>query len=157
MLTGAAPQLLTMRGLIIQTVTPLAENDIAFVPLSQAQPGERHLLVEPGDDVLAHAAAVEAAARIAIAFPKFTDGRGYSSATLLRTRLGYRGPLRAVGDVLVDQLYLMARVGIDEFALRADQSVAAARRALAQFSVQYQGAVDQPLPLFVRHAGKLTA
>lgn len=149
------PQLLTMRGLVIRAVTPLAESDLAFTPIGEAQSGALHLLVQPGDDVLAHAAQVAAATRIAVSFPKFTDGRGYSSAALLRTRLHYRGPLRAVGDVLVDQLYLMARAGFDEFALRADQSVDAARRALAQISVQYQGAPDQPLPLFVRRAQDL--
>lgn len=151
------PQLLTMRGLIIQAITPLAESDLTFVPLKQAGANDTHVLVEPGDDVLAHAARIAAATRIAVSFPKFTDGRGYSTAALLRTRLHYRGPLRAVGDVLVDQLYLLARAGFDEFALRADQSLDAARRALAQFSVQYQGAQDNALPLFRRHPEELAS
>ncbi len=68
---------------------------------------------------------------VAIHFPVFTDGRGYSLAHLLRRRHGYTGELRAVGDVLVDQLALMAQCGIDSFHLRADQPAAAALAALA--------------------------
>lgn len=68
---------------------------------------------------------------VAIHFPLFTDGRGYSLAHLLRRRHGYTGELRAVGDVLVDQLALMAQCGFDSFSLRADQPPAAALAALA--------------------------
>jgi uncharacterized protein (DUF934 family) len=68
---------------------------------------------------------------VAIHFPLFTDGRGYSLAHLLRRRHGYTGELRAVGDVLVDQLALMAQCGFDSFRLRADQPPAAALAALA--------------------------
>ena len=67
---------------------------------------------------------------IAIRFPVFTDGRGYSLARLLRGRHGYAGELRAVGDVLRDQLYFLQRAGFDSFALRADQP---AEEALAAF------------------------
>lgn len=68
---------------------------------------------------------------VAIHFPLFTDGRGYSLAHLLRRRHGYTGELRALGDVLVDQLALMAQCGFDSFSLRADQPPAAALAALA--------------------------
>lgn len=71
---------------------------------------------------------------IAIHFPVFTDGRGYSLARLLRSRHGYRGELRAVGDVLRDQLYFLHRCGFDSFALRADQAVDEARAAFADYS-----------------------
>lgn len=67
---------------------------------------------------------------IAIRFPVFTDGRGYSLARLLRGRHGYAGELRAVGDVLRDQLYFLRQAGFDSFALRADQP---AEEALAAF------------------------
>ena len=87
---------------------------------------------------------------IAIDFPKFTDGRGYSSAFLLRNRLGFRGELRAVGDVLLDQIWYLARVGFNAFALRADQDVQAALAQLAVFSERYQGSTDQPVPAFRR-------
>jgi uncharacterized protein (DUF934 family) len=89
---------------------------------------------------------------IAIEFARFSDGRGYSLARLLRSRYGYRGEIRAIGDVLRDQLYYLRRVGFDAFELRADQDAAGALAALADFSESYQAAADQPVPLFRRRA-----
>ena len=86
--------------------------------------------------------------RIDLHFPKFTDGRAYSQAFLLRRRLGFTGELRATGDVLVDQLQLMQRSGFDSAVLRADQSLAAAERALALFADFYQGDAAHPQPHF---------
>ena len=91
-------------------------------------------------------------ALIAIDFPAFKDGRGFSSATLLRTRHGFTGDLRAIGDVLIDQLFYMRRVGFSSFALRADQDPGAAVAALRTFSDVYQASVTQPLPYFRRRA-----
>jgi len=88
---------------------------------------------------------------IAVDFPKFTDGRGYSIAFNLRKRLGYTGELRAIGDVLRDQLFQMHRCGFDAYATRQDRSIDDALKGLTVFSETYQGAVDQPLPLFRRH------
>ncbi|MEM8120240.1 DUF934 domain-containing protein, partial [Morganella morganii] len=59
---------------------------------------------------------------IAVNFPAFTDGRGFSSARLLRERYGYKGEIRAIGDVLRDQLFFMRRCGFDAYAIRADRS-----------------------------------
>lgn len=87
---------------------------------------------------------------IAIDFPAFTDGRGYSLARLLRERYGYSGEVRAIGDVLVDQLYYMSRCGFDALALREDQHLDDALRALGAFSVSYQPAVDSREALFER-------
>jgi uncharacterized protein (DUF934 family) len=87
---------------------------------------------------------------IAVNFPKFTDGRGFSAARLLRERYGYQGELRAIGDVLRDQLQELERCGFDAFKLRADQDAHAAVHAFADFSDQYQTSVLQPLPLFRR-------
>lgn len=89
---------------------------------------------------------------IGVDFPKFTDGRGYSAARLLRERYGYRGEIRAIGDVLPDQLFYMTRCGIDAFALRADKDAEKALALFDTFSETYQAAVDQPLPLFRRRA-----
>jgi uncharacterized protein (DUF934 family) len=89
---------------------------------------------------------------VAIDFPKFTDGRGYSSARLLRERYAFQGELRAIGDVLQDQLFYMKRCGIDAYALRKDKDITAALESLAVFSESYQSAVDQPLPLFRRRS-----
>jgi uncharacterized protein (DUF934 family) len=88
---------------------------------------------------------------IAIEFPVFSDGRGYSNARILRERLGYQGELRAVGDVLRDQLFLMRRCGFDSFALRSDRDAAQAVSALADFRHAYQHAtVDPGVPLVRR-------
>lgn len=87
---------------------------------------------------------------VAIDFPAFTDGRGYTLARLLRERYGYQGEIRAVGDVLVDQLFYMSRCGFDALALRDDQRLDDALRALGAFSVSYQPAVDVDEPLFAR-------
>jgi uncharacterized protein (DUF934 family) len=87
---------------------------------------------------------------IAIEFPRFTDGRGYTSARLLRERFRYKGELRAVGDVLRDQLFYMARCGIDSFALKAGKDIEGALEAFRDFSVTYQAAADDPRPLFRR-------
>jgi uncharacterized protein (DUF934 family) len=88
---------------------------------------------------------------IAVDFPKFSDGRGYSIAFNLRKRLGYTGELRAIGDVLRDQLFQMHRCGFDAYATRQDRSIHDALKGLTVFSETYQASVDQPLPLFRRH------
>ena len=87
---------------------------------------------------------------IAVDFPKFADGRGYSIAHHVRARLGYRGELRAIGDVLRDQLFYMQRVGFDAFAPRADKDIYAALKGLSDFSLTYQASADEKLPLFRR-------
>ncbi len=94
--------------------------------------------------------AVNSFAVVAVNFPKFADGRGYSIATLLRSRYGYKGELRAIGDVLRDQLFYMHRVGFNAFAVRADKDIHDALKALKDFSVKYQGSVSEPRPLFKR-------
>jgi uncharacterized protein (DUF934 family) len=91
--------------------------------------------------------ALEGVERIDLSFPKFTDGRAFSQAFLLRRRLGFKGEIRATGDVLVDQLAQMERSGFDVAVLRADQDMDIARRVLAAYPGygvgKYQGdAVD---------------
>jgi uncharacterized protein (DUF934 family) len=108
------------------------------------------LRLEPHDDPAAFAARLGAVARVEIHFPKFSDGRGYSLARLLRERFGYRGELRAVGDVQRDQLHYLSRVGFDAFLLRAGEEPEAALAALGGFSEAYQASVERPLPLFRR-------
>lgn len=89
---------------------------------------------------------------IALNFPKFADGRAYSTARLLRERFGYQGELRAIGDVLHDQLFFMKRCGFDAYAVREDKDIQAALAGFNDFSETYQTAVDQPQPLFRRRA-----
>jgi uncharacterized protein (DUF934 family) len=98
------------------------------------------------------AGALGAFAVVAVDFPKFSDGRGYSIAYNLRRRLGWTGELRAIGDVLRDNLFAMQRCGFNAFATRPDRSIEDALLGLTVFSETYQGAVDNPLPLFRRPA-----
>jgi uncharacterized protein (DUF934 family) len=106
----------------------------------------------PDDDARALRERIGRVPLVAIEFPKFADGRGYSLATRLRTQLKYAGELRALGEILVDQLFMLRRVGFSSFALRADQSLAAARAALGRYSDAYQTASDATLPAFRRRA-----
>lgn len=87
---------------------------------------------------------------IALNFPEFKDGRSFSSARELRQRMGYKGEIRAIGDVLRDQLFFMHRCGFDAFVLREDQDMDAALAAFKDFHDAYQASIDQPLPLFRR-------
>ena len=111
----------------------------------------------PNDDPAELAADVSRLALIAIEFPKFTDGRGYSIARLLRERYGYRGKLRAVGDVLHDQLFYMLRCGFDSFAITHQELIADALVAYRVFSEGYQTSVDRPVPLFKRRGFEIRA
>ena len=95
---------------------------------------------------------------IAVDFPKFADGRGYSIAYNLRARLGFTGELRAIGDVLRDQLFYMQRVGFNAFATRPDRNIHDALKGLTDFSDSYQTSWDQKSPLFRRvNRGTVTA
>lgn len=87
---------------------------------------------------------------IAVDFHKFTDGRGYTIANRLRNQLKYRGELRAMGDILRDQLFFLKRVGFDSFAMREDQDLQAVMASFDVFSVGYQASTDDALPLFRR-------
>lgn len=87
---------------------------------------------------------------IAVHFPKFVDGRGYSTASLLRQRYGYGGELRAFGDVRRDQLFYLGRVGFDSFLISDGCDAAAALDSLNDFPEFYQTATNQPVPLFRR-------
>ena len=87
---------------------------------------------------------------VAVNFPKFQDGRGFSIARLLRERFGYRGELRAVGHITRDHLYYMEGCGFDAFELREGEDLEEALAAFGAFSEAYQASVARPLPLFRR-------
>ncbi|MEZ5557417.1 MAG: DUF934 domain-containing protein [Pseudomonadales bacterium] len=94
-----------------------------------------------------------AAPLIGIEFPAFHDGRGLSLAVLLRSRLGYAGELRAVGDVQPDLIHYYRRCGFDSFVLPKGRSVAPGSAILAPYSDYYQASVRNPRPLFRRNRG----
>lgn len=138
---------------------PLPETGDVIVPLEtwarwleQPTPGRSGQVgvLLKSDERPEQIPALERAPLIAIEFPKFVDGRGYSSARLLRERFRYQGELRAVGDVLHDQLFYMSRVGFNSFALKAGKDIEGALAAFDDFSVAYQAAADDPRPLFRR-------
>jgi uncharacterized protein (DUF934 family) len=123
-----------------------------YVPLAEWLAGDHNgsPILAPTDDPHLLDGKLEGVSLIAIAFPKFADGRGLSLAVLLRKRLGYTGELRAVGDVARDQLFQMARCGLNAFALRADQDPADCLRAFSDYGDVYQDAADSVAPLFRR-------
>jgi len=88
---------------------------------------------------------LDAIAFIAINFPTYTDGRGFSLAHMLRNQLGWKGELRAVGDVMIDTMHYLARCGFDSFLVKAGHDAQAALNALTTFTVYYQKCYSQPL------------
>jgi uncharacterized protein (DUF934 family) len=87
---------------------------------------------------------------VAVDFPHFTDGRGASIGRLLRERHGWKGELRAVGDVIRDVIFYLSRCGFDAFDLRPGEDAQAALPAFEDFSEAYQISVERPQPLFRR-------
>ena len=106
--------------------------------------------LKPDDEPAELAADLARFTVVAIHFPKLGDGRGYSTAALLRTRYGYRGELRAFGDLTRDQLLPLARCGFDAFRLGERHDPEKALAAFDELKVRYQGAVDDAVPLFRR-------
>jgi uncharacterized protein (DUF934 family) len=102
--------------------------------------GSENTLNIPNDaDVTTLQADIAQAGTIELHFPKFTDGRAYSQAVQLRRRLGFKGDIRATGEVLIDQLVQMQRSGFSSAVLRDDQDAVHGAKLLAQYSGFYQG------------------
>jgi uncharacterized protein (DUF934 family) len=122
--------------LTADTAIPLA----AFQDLigREDAPSTLGVILEPDSDLDDLAPHLDRVSFIAIHFPKFTDGRGYSNARLLRTRLAFRGTILAFGDVLRDQLLLLHRSGVNAFYMREDQDEIASLEAFERFADQYQ-------------------
>lgn len=137
----------------------LPTGDI-LVPLDYWQANHQQLAEHRGavgvwidshEEIEEIASAVASLPVIAINFPKFVDGRGFSLARLLRERYGYIGEIRAIGEIIRDQLFLMQRCGFNAFQFDSEIDLSAASKSLNDFSDSYQVAVDQPEPLFKRH------
>ena len=122
----------------LQTPANVKNSDPAAVPGQLAIP----------NDADPRSVNLHGVTRIDLNFPKFTDGRAYSQAFLLRRRLGFAGEIRATGDVLVDQLVQMQRSGFDAAVLREDQNLAHAQRQFDRFSGFYQGDAVNVAPHF---------
>lgn len=137
----------------------LSNSDDLIVPLDlwlehshalKARDGGLGVWLNSDEEVEAIADDLEHFQVVALNFPVFSDGRSYSNARLLRDRYGYKGEVRAIGDVLRDQLFLMKRCGFDAYVIREDRNAEEALQSLKDFSEVYQAATDQPQPLFRR-------
>jgi len=117
-----------------------------------AQPDAPGTVLSLANDADPRTADLDGVTRIDLHFPKFTDGRAYSQAFLLRRRLGFTGGIRATGDVLVDQVVQMQRSGFDSAVLRADQDPAVIQRQFDRFASFYQGDAVTTAPRFARAA-----
>ena len=109
----------------------------------------QHVLQLP-NDADPREVSLEGIERVELVFPKFTDGRAFTQAWLLRRRIGFLGDIRATGDVLVDQLVQMQRRGFSSAVLRADKDVADARRQFERYAAYYQGDAHEKRPHFAR-------
>jgi len=112
--------------------------------------------LEPSEGPETIAPLLDRISLVAVNFPSFTDGRGYSIARLLRQRYGWTGELRAVGDILRDQMFYLSRCGFDTFELKDGETVPEALAAFGDFTEAYQEAVDRG-PLFRRRPGEPSA
>jgi len=101
---------------------------------------------------IAAAGTLQGVERVELSFPKFTDGRAFSQAVLLRRRYGFTGDIRATGDVLIDQLVQMARSGFTSAVLAEGQNPETAERQFARYRAFYQGDALEPRPHFAREA-----
>jgi uncharacterized protein (DUF934 family) len=124
-----------------------------IVAPSAVSPEGEVVRLEPTDDPASIADRLDRVARVEVNFPKFGDGRGYSIARLLRERYGYKGELRAVGEVVRDHLYYMENVGFDAFLLREGEDPVEALTGFDDFSEAYQATATRPVPLFRRRLG----
>ena len=108
--------------------------------------------IEAGEDALVLLPHLDRIALVEVSFPKYRDGRGYSSGRILR-EAGFTGELRAQGDVLVDQIPLMRRCGFDSFAPEAPVDEAVLRASLTRYDHDYQAAADGHVPVWKRRHG----
>ena len=141
----ALPEVPAAGDLIVPLAVWQARRDALL-----ARPGRLGLWLDSNEGPEAIAGDLGHFALVAVNFPKFGDGRGYSTARLLRERYRFKGELRAVGEVARDHLHAMAQCGFDAFQLRAGEDPQEALKAFGDFSEHYQATTAQPQPLFRR-------
>ena len=112
-----------------------------IVSTQHTAPATGQIAIEVSNDVDPRELRLEGIHRVDLNFPKFSDGRAFSQAVMLRRRLGFKGEIRATGDVLIDQLVQMHRSGFDVAVLREDQNPEVAQRQFDRYSAYYQGDV----------------
>ena len=158
-------QLVKGRKLVEDTYTLVRELDAqlpagpVIVPVERwvaerdalLQRGDVGVLLGGADDPSVLADDVGTLELIAIDFPAFKDGRGYTHARMLRDRYGYEGELRAIGQILRDQIFYYARCGFDAFLIPEGKNALDVMKGLDDFTVTYQAAADEPAPIYRRH------
>jgi uncharacterized protein (DUF934 family) len=117
-----------------------------------ARPGRLGVWLKSDDEPAAIARDLRLFGVVAVDFPKFGDGRGYSTARLLRERYGWKGELRAIGDIFRDQLFYLSSCGFNSFVLREGEDPQESLAWFGTFSDSYAASVEQPLPLFRRRS-----
>jgi uncharacterized protein (DUF934 family) len=143
--------LATTPSIADKTIVPLAlwqENKVLIRRFASQKNHRLGLALSGFDEPNQFADDLELFEIITINFPTFTDGRGYSLARLLRERYQYQGEIRAVGDVLRDQLFYMQRCGFNAFEIREDRCIKDALKAYNDFSITYQSASDNTQPIY---------
>lgn len=136
---------LPLKPVLVKLATWLTHRDALL-----AHPYGRGVQLAPDDVAESIAADINNLDLIAIEFPAFVDGRGYSTAYILRQRLGFKAELRAVGDVFKDTLFYQQRSGFNAFAVRPDKNLEDALLGLSTFSQPYQGCAEDTAPLYRR-------
>ncbi len=120
------------------------EQTLRILTLDEHSAERTGIVLQMPNDADPVEALIEGVDRIELNFPKFSDGRAFSQAHLLRVRRGFKGDIRATGDVLIDQLVQMQRTGFSSAVLRADQNLAHAQRQFDRYASFYQGDEASP-------------
>ena len=127
-------------------------NVMKILSFKDHTPSSGTSVISIANDADPREVSLEGVKRIDLHFPKFTDGRAYSQAFLLRRRIGFQGEIRATGDVLIDQLVSMSRTGFDVAVLREGLDASAAQRQFDRFPAFYQGSAVDTQPFFAKMA-----
>jgi uncharacterized protein (DUF934 family) len=146
----AATQIPATGKVILPLAIWLAHKDQLGARLTAGEIGIQLATHEPIESLIVAFPDINHLPLIAIFVERFADGRNFTLGNLLRTRYGFKNELRAVGDVLRDQLYFLKRSGFSSYEIRADRNAEEAIASLNDFTEPYQGAVDEPLPAWRR-------
>jgi uncharacterized protein (DUF934 family) len=147
----AATQIPATGKILLPLTVWLANQDALASRMAAGEIGIVLATHEPIESLIAAFDDINNLPVIAIFVERFADGRNFTLGNLLRTRYGFKNELRAVGDVLRDQLFFLKRSGFNSYLMRADRSAKDALASLNDFSQPYQGAVDEPRPVFKRY------
>jgi uncharacterized protein (DUF934 family) len=146
----AATQIPATGKILVPFTVWRANKDALASRVSQGEVGLVIATHEAIEDVMAEVKDINAFALVAVYVERFADGRIFTIGNLLRTRYGFKNELRAVGDVLRDQLFFLKRSGFNSYLIRADRNAQEALQSLKDFSEPYQGAVDIAQPAWRR-------